>query len=72
LGGGCQVPIGAHATVDGGRLRLLGVVASPDGSELLRAEAEGRATDAGEIGSKLGEELLARGGRAILEAVYSA
>jgi len=48
------------------------VVASPDGSELLRAEAEGRATDAGEIGSKLGEELLARGGRAILEAVYSA
>jgi hydroxymethylbilane synthase len=66
------VPIGAHATVDGGRLRLLGVVASPDGSELLRAEAEGDAADAGAIGSKLGEELLGRGGRAILDAVYSA
>jgi hydroxymethylbilane synthase len=66
------VPIGAHATVDGGRLRLLGVVASPDGSELLRAEAEGDAADAGTIGFRLGEELLARGGRAILEAVYNA
>jgi len=47
-------------------------VASPDGSELLRAEAEGDAADAGAIGSKLGEELLGRGGRAILDAVYSA
>jgi hydroxymethylbilane synthase len=72
LGGGCQVPIGAHAAVDGGRLRLLGVVASPDGSELLRAETEGDAADAGAIGRKLGEELLGRGGRAILDAVYGA
>ena len=32
LGGGCQVPIGAHALVDGDRLRLLGLVASPDGA----------------------------------------
>ncbi|MGP8245618.1 MAG: hydroxymethylbilane synthase [Bryobacteraceae bacterium] len=78
LGGGCQVPIGAHATVDGGRLRLLGVVASPDGSVLLRAEtvgdlanAEGDFAGAGAIGRKLGEELLERGGRAILDAVYS-
>jgi hydroxymethylbilane synthase len=72
LGGGCQVPIGAHATVDGGRLCLLGVVASPDGRDLLRANAEGDATDAAAIGRKLGEELLGLGGRAILEAVYNA
>jgi len=72
LGGGCQVPIGAHATVDGGRLRLLGVVVSPEGSEVLRAQAEGDLADAAAIGRKLGEELLGRGGRAILDAVYSA
>src|SRR5690349_19684528 len=30
LGGGCQVPIGAHATVDGGRLRLFAIVVAPD------------------------------------------
>ncbi len=70
LGGGCQVPIGAHATVVDGRLNLLGVVASPDGTELISAEAAGDAKDAESIGRKLGAELLERGARAILEAVY--
>src|ERR1035438_9024332 len=41
LGGGCQVPIGAHATVEAGRLHLIAIVASPDGSELIRGEAQG-------------------------------
>src|SRR5215469_12016992 len=36
LGGGCQVPIGAHATVENGALHLLAIVASPDGAELVR------------------------------------
>jgi len=72
LGGGCQVPIGAHATVGGERLRLLGVVASPDGAEQVRGEAEGPIGEADRIGRELGADLLARGGRAILEEVYSA
>src|SRR6266481_4130623 len=71
LGGGCQVPIGAHATVERDRIRLLGVVASPDGSEVIRAEAEGIVAEAEAIGRKLGEELLERGARRILEAVYT-
>lgn len=70
LGGGCQVPIGAHATVTGGRVRLLGVVASPDGTELVRAESEGAVEDAEALGRSLGEELLAKGAQRILEAVY--
>ena len=70
LGGGCQVPIGAHATVSGSELRLLGVVASPDGTELVRAEGIGEVKDAADIGKRLGEELLAMGARKILEAVY--
>jgi len=71
LGGGCQVPIGAYATVAGGRLRLLAMVISPDGAELVRAEAEGAVGEAAELGRKLGAELLDRGARRILEAVYT-
>lgn len=72
LGGGCQVPVGAHAAIADGRLRLLGVVASPDGAELVRAHREGTAGDAERIGRELGNELLERGARRILEAVYTA
>jgi hydroxymethylbilane synthase len=72
LGGGCQVPIGAHATIENGRLSLLGVVAAPDGSEVIRAEADGPAEDAEALGRALGAALLERGAKRILEAVYSA
>jgi hydroxymethylbilane synthase len=71
LGGGCQVPIGAHAIVDGGRLRLLAIVASPDGAELVRAESQSSIADAAALGRDLGEELLNRGARRILDAVYA-
>jgi hydroxymethylbilane synthase len=70
LGGGCQVPIGAHATVTAGRVRLLGLVAAPDGSEIVRAEAEGPSAEAAAIGSRLGADLLTRGARKILDGVY--
>jgi hydroxymethylbilane synthase len=72
LGGGCQVPIGAHARVSGGRLRLAGVVASPDGAELVRAESEGPAAEAERLGAELGARLLEQGGRRILDTVYAA
>jgi len=71
LGGGCQVPIGAHATVEGGWVRLLGLVASPAGDEVIRGEATGSASEAEALGRALGNELLARGARRILDAVYS-
>jgi hydroxymethylbilane synthase len=71
LGGGCQVPIGAYATVSGDRLRLLGLVASPDGSEVIRSHSEGPVSEAARLGSDLGSDLLARGARRILDAVYS-
>jgi hydroxymethylbilane synthase len=71
LGGGCQVPIGAYATVDGGTIRLLGVVASPDGSEIIRAESSGPAGEAESLGQRLGATLLERGARAILDNVYA-
>jgi len=72
LGGGCQVPIGAYAAVDGDGLRIVAVVASPDGSQLIRGEAGGPVTEAAAIGARLGEDLLSRGAREILQAVYGA
>ena len=72
LGGGCQVPIGAHATVQGRNLRLLGVVASPDGLVIVRAEDAGPVEDARAIGERVGAKLLAMGAQRILELVYSA
>jgi hydroxymethylbilane synthase len=71
LGGGCQVPIGAHATVSAGSVRVQAIVASPDGSELIRGEAEGTVADAAAIGSRLAADLLERGARRILDAVYA-
>jgi len=73
LGGGCQVPIGAHAIVEDERLvRIRAVVVSPDGSQVIRQQAQGPASDAAAIGRVLGEQLLAEGGKQILEAVYGA
>jgi hydroxymethylbilane synthase len=68
LGGGCQVPIGALAEVRNGRLHLQAVVARPDGSEVLRESADG--DDPFQLGESVGDTLLRRGGKAILEAVY--
>ncbi|HLK50858.1 MAG TPA: hydroxymethylbilane synthase [Bryobacteraceae bacterium] len=70
LGGGCQVPIGAYATVNSATLRIAAVVASPDGTELVRGESQGPIADAARIGAELGADLLARGARKILDAVY--
>src|SRR5579883_258739 len=72
LGGGCQVPIGAHATVseDGTALALRAVVISPDGRQLLRQQGSAAVADAVVLGQSLGEKLLEMGGREILEQVY--
>jgi hydroxymethylbilane synthase len=69
LGGGCQVPIGAYAEVADGKLKLTAIVASPDGSELLRATKIGM--NPGQLGAEVGNELLAKGAQRILDNVYS-
>lgn len=71
LGGGCQVPVGAHAIVseDGALLRLIAVVASPDGRRLIRVEREGQASRAAALGRQVGRELLRQGAADILREV---
>ncbi|MSR23605.1 MAG: hydroxymethylbilane synthase [Nitrospiraceae bacterium] len=70
LEGGCQVPIAAHATLSGTRLRLDGLVASVDGRRLVRDSVEGPAADARELGTRLAEQLLRQGGETILNEIY--
>jgi len=70
LGGGCQVPIGAFAEVHDGELKLTGVVARPDGSEVLREQQTG--SDPVALGELVGDTLLKRGADKILEDVYGA
>ena len=73
LGSGCQVPIGALARTTGdGRVRIAGVVADPDGIEIVRGEKEGPAGRAEAVGAELAAELLAKGARAILARVEAA
>ena len=54
LGGGCQVPIGAFAEVKDGKLHLTGVVARPDGSEVLREQQSG--ADPVALGELVGDD----------------
>lgn len=67
--GGCNVPLGAHASVDGKNLSLRARVLSADGSEEIRAERSGEISSAETIGEDLAEELLSQGaGRLVKEA----
>jgi len=70
LGGGCQVPIGAYAQVDGDEVRLTAVVCTPDGDRLLRRNATGATLDPESLGNRLAQELLGAGADEILESVY--
>lgn len=64
--GGCQVPVGAYAVRAGSNLRLTGLIASPDGSRVIRHESVGPVAGATALGEQLGDWLLAHGGQEIL------
>lgn len=69
LHGGCQVPIAGHALIEGDRLVLEGLVGTPDGSRILRAESEGPREDWEAIGTRVADALLAQGAGEILSAL---
>jgi len=67
LEGGCQVPIGAHAKVEGESLSMTAIVLSPDGGLSVRGEIAGAAESAEKLGRELGARLLEQGAREILQ-----
>ena len=64
VGGDCTVPLGAYAEERDGAVRLLAVVIRPDGSDVIRAQAE--APDPQQVGREVADVLLARGAAEIL------
>ena len=59
LGGGCRLPVGALATLDGGELRLRVVLGDESGDRVERREAQARPADAAAAVGRLADELLA-------------
>ncbi len=70
LGGGCQVPIGAHATVENDQLTLRAVVIHPEGEPFFDDRCSAPAASAATLGAAAAHRLLSLGARAILASVY--
>jgi hydroxymethylbilane synthase len=69
LSGNCQLPLAAYAVASGARLRLRGLVASPDAARVVRAESTGPIGVPEELGESLADELRALGADAILASL---
>jgi hydroxymethylbilane synthase len=67
LGGGCQLPLGVLATIDGSDMQIAGLVASLDGRRVVRASLRGNRGHAAALGSRLAAQLLAAGAGESLE-----
>ncbi|HMD31407.1 MAG TPA: hydroxymethylbilane synthase, partial [Candidatus Acidoferrales bacterium] len=66
LEGGCQLPLGAWARIESGRLLLDACVCAVDGTEIVRDRVEGTLTQPAALGRELGERLLAAGADRLL------
>ncbi len=67
LGGGCRLPIAAYGLLEGKRLTLEGLIAAPNGSEVIRDKVWGEIGAAEELGKRLADLILEKGGRRLLE-----
>jgi hydroxymethylbilane synthase len=69
LGGSCQVPLAAYARIEDGQMHVRALVAHPDGSGVIRAEARGPMASAVQLGETAARGLLDKGAAAILAAL---
>jgi hydroxymethylbilane synthase len=70
LEGGCQVPIGAYATLEEENITLSGLVASLDGKTIFQASQQRLLAEAKQLGRELGKEILDMGADKILKEIY--
>ena len=70
LEGGCQVPLAAHALLEGDTLYLRGLVGAVDGSRILRSEVRGPRADGAALGASLAEDLLDQGAGELLKLAH--
>jgi hydroxymethylbilane synthase len=66
LGGNCDIPLAAYAEVTSASLVCRGLIASSDGSRVLRARSEGAADDPEAVGRAVAEQLLAQGAQRLI------
>jgi len=71
LGGGCAVPVAAHAAVSDERLNLQGMVADLNGGKVIRESLSGSAAQAEDIGRRLADRILSQGAAQILREAAS-
>ncbi|WQZ67729.1 hydroxymethylbilane synthase [Helicobacter pylori] len=67
LNGGCQIPIGVHASLMGDRVKIQAVLGLPNGKEVITKEKQGDKTKAFDLIQELLEEFLQSGAKEILE-----
>ena len=67
LGGGCRVPIAAHATIEADTVTLQGAVIASDGTKRLTGTMQGPATDSRRLGARLAQQLISQGAKKLLE-----
>jgi hydroxymethylbilane synthase len=71
LEGGCNVPIGSFATLDGDKITLTGLVASLNGKTMYKKELTDLKTNAIALGRKLGDDLIELGADSIMQEIKS-
>jgi len=69
LGGGCRLPIAAYGLIERERLTLEGLVAAPDGTSVIRDKVWGALDEAEELGKKLADMIMEKGGKKLLNLV---
>lgn len=69
LGGGCQLPLGTYGRIEASELKLDACIARTDGKQMLRSSASASASGALALGKKVAEDLLQKGGFAIIESL---
>lgn len=69
LGGGCRLPIAAYGLIEGQRLTLEGLVAASNGASIVRDKVWGALEDAEELGKKLADMIMEKGGKKLLNLV---
>jgi hydroxymethylbilane synthase len=72
MGGGCQVPLGAFARIEGEAIVMAGMLGRPDGTDLRLVNVEGSVKSPEDAGRQVAQQLLANGGRQILDELEAA
>jgi hydroxymethylbilane synthase len=70
LQGGCQVPMGAYAWIEGDSIKIKGFISDLEGERFLEGYEEGSLQEAEEVGKRLAQRLLREGGEEILKEIY--